>query len=689
MVVSLGRLRILGERKRTTGVPVHPSYGNGYVADVLVGANHVYVLHSSMGYVSQYNKNSDGTIGTRVRTNSWHDYDSNLSFICENNSSVPYGYAMYVEDGKDYLVGWSKGHNALFRWEITPSNNRPTGRTQYNVCNQTMSAYSRGGWDGGRYVYFYNLNDRGIYRWDLQNKGSAQVKVTTLSGVAMSSSFTGSGMLVDASAGEIYMGSGNNTSQGFLGVWSLSTGQQLPATPRNPLRSADLTSIGVSLISGENGNISLTAMHRNIAYYIFTYTGTISELNLDYLSVYPKDIVASTHNVSFVTGEACTVSWDPAKYGDDLALLGTPIYYRVEVNYKGTWDVLVADIEETEYTYIVPSDLAHSPATKYRVLATTFISSGHTYSSHYSPEESPPIAVYRNLFFIVANDILYTFIDGEWVELVGATVDTVTKELYLTYGMVDLAHIPASKWDELGDYVSVVGFTNSSATPVFDLTTQSEYKPIHLFNEELGIHKESAVTWSSGKSGATLVKKAVPHRQLVFPTSDIKLWSPTMPDAVTRIDLQSSQTDGTILKLMFSIDGGENYRSWNGTEWLSFNGLIDSEETKEIINTNGMTVTVLNALTEDQLGLLYGYDTEHRTIRFIYLYESTNWADVNQSAELQIYMDMHGEWQQAKEADYTYGYPTNSELHVQLFTSGSYKVNGFLYGDELAIEQEV
>lgn len=675
-VTKLGKLQILGELSRVTGVPANPTWGNNYsFADILVGEKHVYVMHMNFNYVSQYNKNPDGTLGARIRSVSWHAQDSFFTYLSVANSSTPYGYAMYIENGEDYIVGWSSSHSALFRWRIDKNTNRPVERTQYNVASVSMTSHGRGGWDGGRYVYFFNRNDRYIYRWDLLNKTAAMVRIVQLTtDMSLTSSWTGSGMLVDVPRGEVYWGTGGNQSDGFLGAWSLTTGQPLAGTPRNPLRSPDLTAIGVSPLSGEAGNITLTAIHRNIAYYFYSYGSTLVQLKLGWIKKYPENIKVVTPNISVVTGEEVTVSWDSAEYYEDYGIT-SPFLYQLQVRYDSEWKTVVTDIEETEYTYNLPIDVDHTTSMVYRVLVKA---EGYTelYNIYDSDALSPAQSLYRHLFFVKANDKVYTFDNGNWSEILD-----VTKEVFLKRGLVELDSIPSSKWDELGDNVSIVSYVNEEKKPIIDVTTQQAYEPIYLLNEKLSISDPIVRSYVIGKSPVTLHRYAVPKRQLIFPTGDIKLYSPTIPEAVVGFNLTANEPVGTMMRIMFSIDEGVTYLSWDGTQWNSYTDIVDDEESEDLMQQHGMTIDTLNALTKDQLGEIFGYEPRNRIVRFVYLYEMNHVDDDLQSGELKISMDMHGSWRQAKEADFTYGYPTNTELHVQLFTSGSYKINGLLYGD--------
>jgi hypothetical protein len=260
-----------------TDIPVNPWYGNGYVADVLVGIDHIYVLHANMNWVSQYNKNPDGTIGSRVRTNSWYNYDSTINQIHRQNSSVPSAYALFVENGQEYLAGWSMDNNSIYVWQINASNNSLSNRSSYNA-GHPMSSYSRGGWDGDRYIYFMDQAERNLYRWDLTNKGAIPTNIRYFPNIyGMNSSFTGSGLLVQSD--KVYWGTGSNQSDAFLGAWSLNDGSYLEEITGSTMTN----DIGISTISGNNGNISISPLSPNIAFYFYTYTNQIKQISINSL----------------------------------------------------------------------------------------------------------------------------------------------------------------------------------------------------------------------------------------------------------------------------------------------------------------------------------------------------------------------------------------------------------------------
>jgi hypothetical protein len=259
-----------------TDIPSNNSYSsNAYVGDVLVGINHIYVLHLNMNYVSQYEKNHDGTIGRRLRTNNWYSNDGTIHQICRNNSSVPSAYTLYVENGQEYLVGWSMDNSNIYTWKINSSNNSIGSRSSYNG-GTSMNNYSRAGWDGDRYIYFMNTGTRILYKWDLQNKGTIPQHILSIpSNQSLSSSFTGSGLLVTDD--KMYWGDGAQNSAGLLGCFSLADGSYLGEIDGNVMSNQ----IGVSTISGNNGNISISPLAPNVAFYFYAYTNQIKQISIN------------------------------------------------------------------------------------------------------------------------------------------------------------------------------------------------------------------------------------------------------------------------------------------------------------------------------------------------------------------------------------------------------------------------
>ncbi|PZT52416.1 hypothetical protein [Paenibacillus silvae] len=262
---------------------------SGNIADVMVGDKYIYVAYQNLNTVYVYNKNPDGTIGSYVRSRNWVSNDSYITYICASGNSVPYGYAVFTENGQDYIVGWSSSHSLLFMWTIRQSDQAVVGRVQYNAPT-SMAGYGRGGWDGGQYVWFWNRNDYGLYKWDLNNKTEAMVRTCTIagSGYSLDSSYTGSGLYV--AGDKAYWGSGSNETDGLLGCFDVNTG----ALVGSKMTYSNLPSFGVTAINGAAGCIQPNPTQPSIAYY-FTFGTTLKTLFLTTLDVANTTIPTMAH----------------------------------------------------------------------------------------------------------------------------------------------------------------------------------------------------------------------------------------------------------------------------------------------------------------------------------------------------------------------------------------------------------
>ncbi|WP_411736381.1 hypothetical protein [Paenibacillus sp. M2] len=259
------------------------------VSDVMVGNNSIYVVQQYLQSIGVYNKNDDGSIGAKITNINWYANDSSTSYICEINSSVPYAYAVFVEDGRDYLIGWGK-NGILYQWSINLTTYAISNRVTYSAPHG-MTAYSRGGWDGDQYVWFWSRRDYRLYRWDIKNKTGGLTQFSTIenSGYSLDSSYTGSGLYVEN--GKAYWGSGSNESDGFLGCFDVATGALVGSVMKSPA----LAQFGVTAISANAGCIQINPMNRGIAYY-FTFGSVIKTLYLSSLDVSNVSIPSTVHD---------------------------------------------------------------------------------------------------------------------------------------------------------------------------------------------------------------------------------------------------------------------------------------------------------------------------------------------------------------------------------------------------------
>ncbi|GKX28642.1 hypothetical protein SH1V18_11220 [Vallitalea longa] len=243
-------------------------------SDVMVSKKYIYVVHGNLDCVSKYNKTPNGDIGNYISSGNWIKYDC-IDELSTKNSSVPAAYTVYTDyEDKDHLIGWSKSNSNIIDYEIS-SNNTLTNKKVIKHNAGSISWYSRSGWDGDNYIYFYNKNNNKLYKFDLFSKELSYLTTLANGNSIMSSSYTGSGLIVDKKNNEIYGCSGMNSSNGLLGIWNLSTGRFKGKITGDMLKSA-----GLPTISNNTGSIQLNPLNRNIAYYFGNYHNDIISLEI-------------------------------------------------------------------------------------------------------------------------------------------------------------------------------------------------------------------------------------------------------------------------------------------------------------------------------------------------------------------------------------------------------------------------
>ncbi|MCM3132917.1 hypothetical protein M3629_08975 [Paenibacillus polysaccharolyticus] len=313
MAVSFGELIFVNSGNVTTLANA------GTVVDVMVGDKVLYIVNGSLSSVSVYVKNADGSVGSFIRTVNWYSNDAVIGNICENNSSVPYAYAVFIDKGQDYLVGWSKSGNTLYYWTINTNTSVVTSRVAV-PAPMNMVSYSRGGWDGENYVYFWNRANNGLYRWDTKSKATSPVLMTTIGGGhSLSSSYTGSGLWVTSNF--YYWGSGANQSNGTLGCFRKDNGVY-----QGSLAASSLSSIGGASLRC----IQVNPVMPSVAYYIGA-NNQVQVLNLTCLVTTNVSFSSTIHDENLVfnfdvdnetAGTASTASWQVKVNGNLIIPFG-------------------------------------------------------------------------------------------------------------------------------------------------------------------------------------------------------------------------------------------------------------------------------------------------------------------------------------------------------------------------------
>ena len=147
-----------------------------------------------------------------------------------------------------------------------------------------------------------------------------------------------------------------------------------------------------------------------------------------------------------------------------------------------------------------------------------------------------------------------------------------------------------------------------------------------------------------------------------MPTGDIVL---KMLDKIYNFTIYSNKNSGGDIKIIFSVDSGRTWLTYNGEETEE----VDINKIKEI-KEKGLTPDEFNAIGEkwDKIVL-------NDKIRFAYYLEINSINDIAEVDKLEIEMDMHGRWRKAEHVeDYDYEYD-NEHIYVTFYKDGSYKVN--------------
>lgn len=334
--------------------------------------------------------------------------------------------------------------------------------------------------------------------------------------------------------------------------------------------------------------------------------------------------------------------------------------YEIQVNMGSGWIDVVKELEKDirSYVYVIPIDRSKYNSAMFRIRTVV---PENSYTSDWV--NSPVFVIDRYGFVIKADDKFYTYRSNNWLEITGEQ----NKDWFIENGLGDLDAIPTAKWAELVGDVTLISFTNSSHTPVVDVTVP-QYKPIYLLEEKDGslvVKGQSATA-----SAMSLIRTANPNGQLILQKVDYTLHAPTIPEVIKQMTLTGLQV-GTATsgrRLMFSVDKGTLWYSWVDGQWKTF---IDPS--KELVKTNGMTIEEINARSEEEWFIVFGGKPRH--LRFAYYLEMDLFNHRLEVDEIELEMDITGSWRKAKSADYTYGYPDDDVLQVKLLKNGAYKIN--------------
>lgn len=155
---------------------------------------------------------------------------------------------------------------------------------------------------------------------------------------------------------------------------------------------------------------------------------------------------------------------------------------------------------------------------------------------------------------------------------------------------------------------------------------------------------------------------ATPKPKLVLANGDIPLVS---IQYINQVTVTSTTSGNGVMRFIASVDGGDTWVVFSNGAWKRIN-ISDFNSVK----VNGMTATVLNAITRTNWENLVG---DANLLRFGYYFDVVTYSDIAKTDAISLNVDMRGAWMNNKEADW--GYVNKSIVRVILYSTGDYKIN--------------
>lgn len=222
-----------------------------------------------------------------------------------------------------------------------------------------------------------------------------------------------------------------------------------------------------------------------------------------------------------------------------------------------------------------------------------------------------------------------------------------------------------SGFEELGDVLPTSEvFKEKGMTDLSVLLKQKSDADISKPIEDLGDTFE-ILTYSEDDSSKQLNVKALPNEnQLVIPTEDININS---IENIHQTKVSIKGNDGFI-KIVVSCDSGTTWKTFKDGTWS------DIALDKTVIRKMGMSNVEMESITMDNWNEIINND--NKVIRFAFLLGKNSVDSVCDIDEISLVMDMKGTWKSSNYGtDYTYKYPNNMLLQVEIKNNGDYKIN--------------
>ena len=255
----------------------------------------------------------------------------------------------------------------------------------------------------------------------------------------------------------------------------------------------------------------------------------------------------------------------------------------------------------------------------------------------------------------------YDDTNNEWYNVCAS--GSASEQDFLDHGETDLNIIPDAKLHELSADVQVLIYTDDTTAEEMQLTIDGEYNFLYDLNDP------QLMTWTSDVSSTekNTTTVYVPKPQVVLPTGDIDI---SEVHTIQSVNLVANQAGGGIVKSIVSVDGGTTWNGWDGSQWVEL-----ADTNPETVKNNGMNPDDINNITSADWEALRNGSA---TIRFGYYLEIVDAStDVAETDQLEMVVDVYGEWGQVSEGvDYNATYDDATDtVTIDLLSSGNFKVN--------------
>lgn len=202
--------------------------------------------------------------------------------------------------------------------------------------------------------------------------------------------------------------------------------------------------------------------------------------------------------------------------------------------------------------------------------------------------------------------------------------------------------------------------------------------------QSLGTFKVLALSDSASGSATSVKVNGVHNDFIVLPKN---LFGTTFYK-IKNMTVTESISDNTNAKIRYALTKDlVTYYSYINGSWTVISPYVDN------VLSSGMSASDLVNISSNVWEEFYNGDEDENGLGLAFAFHETSTNQITAVDNLALTVDLKGSWNRAEHTvDYTYGYPTNNTLHVDLLASGSYKINyGTSAGSsyDLATEEDI